>query len=140
MDRRRIINLFSYLLLVFILYGCGEEDSRPPIIFSVKAEPRIVEPGGSLIVTVEAGDPDRDKLSYIWLVSNGRIEGTGKTATWYSPETEGKYDITVTVSDGSESVNQSVSVRVWKTRPGDYYPLSIGNKWIYKDKSDNVIV
>lgn len=139
MDRRGIINFFHYFLLASILFSCSDEDSRPPIIFSIKAEPKIVEPGGSLTVTVEAGDPDKDKLSYSWSVSNGRIEGTNKTAIWYSPEAEGKYDITVTVSDGSNSVNQSITVRVWKTRPGDYYPLSVGNRWVYKDKNDNII-
>ncbi len=139
MDRRRIKNVFPYLLLVCILFGCSDEDSRPPIIFSIKAEPKIVEPGGSSTITVEAGDPDKDKLIYTWSVINGRIEGSGKSIIWYSPETEGKYDITVTVSDGSNSVNKSITIRVWKTRPGDYYPLSIGNKWIYKDENNNTI-
>ncbi len=140
MDRRRIEKIFPYLLLAGVLLGCSDEDSRPPIIFSIKAEPKIVEPGGSLTVTVEAGDPDKDKLSYTWSVPNGRIEGSGKSVIWYSPEVEGKYDITVKVSDGSDSVNKSVTVRVWKTRPGDYYPLSIGNRWIYKDESNNIII
>lgn len=126
--------------MAIILFGCGDEKSRPPIIFSIKAEPRIIEPGSSSTITVEAGDPDKDKLTYIWSSLDGRIEGSGKTALWHSPETEGKYDITVTVSDGSESISQSVTVRVWKTRPGDYYPLNIGNKWIYKDKDNNTII
>lgn len=139
MDRRRIKNIFPYLLLVCILSSCSDEDSRPPIIFSIKAEPKIVEPGGSSTITVEAGDPDKDKLIYTWSVINGKIEGSEKSIIWYSPEAEGKYDIIVTVSDGSNSVNKSITVRVWKTRPGDYYPLSIGNKWIYKDKNNNII-
>ena len=54
---------------------------------------------------------------------------------WLSPETEGKYDLMVTVSDGSSSVSETVMLRVSR----DYYPLAIGNTWTYKDGNGNIV-
>ena len=28
---------------------------------------------------------------------------------------------------------------MWRPRPGDYYPLAIGNKWVFRDGDDNQI-
>jgi len=134
-----MIKFLLYLVVIIVVFGCGRTDSRPPIIFSVKAYPEIVPPGESSTITVEAGDPDRDKLSYMWAASGGAIQGTGKTVAWLPPEIEGKYELTVTVSDGSDSVTETITVRVWKTRPGDYYPLAIGNKWTFQDNNNNSI-
>jgi len=139
----RSFHIKSIIIIVFailLIYGCGGDDSQPPIIFSVAAEPKIVAPGESSKITVEAGDPDKDKISYTWSASGGRIDGTGKAVTWVSPEAEGKYDLTVTVSDGSGTAEGSITLRVWKPRPGDYYPLEVGNKWTFVDKNSNTIV
>jgi hypothetical protein len=140
---REYLSLYTaaslYLMIALLGLGCGEEDSSSPIIFSITAEPDIVPPGDASAITVEAGDMDRDELSYLWTASAGKIEGSGKTVTWISPETEDKYGITVTVSDGSSSVAEMVMVRVWAPRPGDYYPLAIGNTWTYQDSDDKTI-
>jgi hypothetical protein len=134
-------HIIIFLSTAFILFvwGCGEDEPNPPIIFSVTAEPDIVPPGEASTLTVEAGDMDKDELSYSWVVPDGRIEGSGKTVNWIAPEVEGKYQLTVTVSDGTYSVPQSVDVWAWTPRPGDYYPLEIGNTWTYRDNDDNAI-
>ncbi len=134
-----VLCLASCVLCLVLAQGCGEEESNPPIIFEVTAKPAIIPPGESATITVEAGDMDRDELSYQWTVPAGQIEGSGKTVAWRSPETEGKYELTVTVSDGSNSVNGSVAVWVWRPRPGDYYPLEVGNTWTYQDNNGNNI-
>lgn len=138
-ERYFSLYIATSLALVLLALGCGEEDSRPPIIFTITAEPDIVPPGQASTLTVEAGDPDRGELSYAWTVPAGRIEGNGKTVTWLSPEVEGKYSLTVTVSDGSDSVADIVTVWVWAPRPGDYYPLEVGNTWTFRDSNDNTI-
>jgi len=135
-----MIRLFLPLMLAVLALGCERTDSHPPIIFSVSAEPEIVSPGEPSTITVKAGDADKDALAYQWTASGGDIEGIGKIVTWLSPQAEGKYEITVIVSDGSSSVSQTVNVRVWATRPGDYYPLAIGNKWTFQDNNNNTIV
>ena len=144
MDRPRnypAYHIISFLSLMFVLLvpGCGEEDPHPPIIFSLAAEPDIVPPGEASTLTVEAGDEDRDEISYLWSASGGRVEGSGKTVTWISPEVEGQYVLTVTVSDDSDSVTQTVTVWVWTPRPGDYYPLAVGNTWAFQDNNGNSI-
>lgn len=131
--------VFLSLALVVLASGCGEEDPNPPIIFSVTAKPPIVPPGEAATLTVEAGDIDKDELSYQWTVPVGEIEGSGNTVTWKAPETEGKYNLNVTVSDGVDSVMGSVGVWVWAPRPGDYYPLEVSNTWTYQDENDNTI-
>ncbi len=133
------ITISLLLTLVLLALGCGEEDLRPPIIFSITAEPDIILPGESSTITVQAGDPDKDDISYIWTTEDGQIQGSGKTVTWLSPETEGKYILTVTVSDGIDSVTETVDVWVWVPRQGDYYPLEVGNTWTFRDKDDNTI-
>lgn len=134
-----MIRLILLLAITILIIGCGEEEQNTPIIFSIKADPQIVLPNGTSNITVEAGDQDKDTLTYTWAVSSGNIEGSGKNVVWKSPNEEGKYEITVTVSDGSDSVSEIISVRVWTPRPGDYYPMAIGDKWTYKDKEDSTI-
>jgi len=134
-----MIRIILALTIILSMLGCGADDQHPPIIFSIKAEPKIVSPGESSTITVEAGDADKDKISYLWVASGGQVNGTGKTINWTSPKDEGKYELTVTVSDGSSSAKTTISVRVWIPRPGDYYPLAIGDKWTYLDKESNQI-
>ena len=132
------ITITFLMMLVLLVLGCSEE-TEPPIIFSVTAEPDIVSPGETSTITVKAGDPDRDDISYVWTAEDGQIQGSGKTVTWLSAETEGKYVLTVTVSDGTESASQTVDIWVWKPRQGDYYPLEVGNMWTFKDTEGNTI-
>ncbi len=123
------------LALILLVLGCGESDPRPPIIFSVTSEPEMVSPGEESTIVVEAGDVDSDELFYTWTVSAGTIQGDGKTVTWSSPEIEGKYELEITVSDGSNSVSETVILRVSR----NYYPLAIGNIWTYKDTEGNTV-
>ena len=143
-NRKKCLPLYiavslSLTLVLLAFAGCSRTDSHPPVIFSVTAEPDIVPPGQASTLTVEAGDMDRDELSYLWTVSAGSIEGSGKTVMWLSPEVEGQYQLTVTVSDGSDSVAQTVTVWVWAPRPGDYYTLEVGNTWTFQDNNDDTI-
>ena len=133
------ITVSLLLVIVLLIPGCGEESSEPPIIFSITAEPDIIPPGETSTVTIKAGDPDQDDLSYVWTAEDGQIQGSGKSIVWSSPTTEGKYTLTVTVSDGADSVTQAVGIWVWTPRQGDYYPLEIGNQWIFKDTEGNTI-
>ncbi|MEK7398952.1 MAG: PKD domain-containing protein, partial [Candidatus Poribacteria bacterium] len=134
-----MIKLICVAIILLSIIGCGEDKQSLPVIFSLDAKPNIVLPGNPSTITVEAGDPDKSKLSYLWTASSGQINGNGKTVTWTSPKEEGKYEITVTVSDGTDSATQKIFLRVWIPRPGDYYPLAVGNKWTYNDKEGNII-
>jgi len=60
--------------------------------------------------TCIASDPDGDNLTYSWTADNGTISGNGAMATWVSPVTMGKYNITVTVGDGKGGEATAVQV------------------------------
>jgi len=74
--------------------------NEPPTITSLTADAPWTTPSGSLQVTCEAEDPDRDELTYEWTATAGNITGTGAAASWTAPDELGMYDITVVVSDG----------------------------------------
>jgi len=64
-------------------------------------------------ITCLASDPNRDKLSYTWMASEGRILGQGKECIWTAPGMSGLYKITVTVRDVKDGLaNLSMMVKV----------------------------
>jgi len=74
--------------------------NHPPAITSLEAEPERVLPLGSCQIAYNASDPDGDELSYNWSASRGEITEEGATVIWTAPNSEGSYNITVTVTDG----------------------------------------
>ncbi len=90
-----------------------EEGNRSPAISSLTAEPAAVSRGGYSRLACIASDPDGDKLSYSWSASGGSLREDSSLATWTSPDIEGEYRITITVSDdkggtATETVNIAV--------------------------------
>jgi len=73
--------------------------NRQPVIQQVTGSPDWF-PQTQGQFTCIASDPDGDRLLYKWTADNGTISGDGATVTWISPAATGKYNITVTVSDG----------------------------------------
>ena len=142
-DRLQRLPLFIVTLL-FLIPGCGEDDKKnsnfAPRIFVFEAESDIVEPGAQANITLKAGDIENDGLTFEWFASGGAIQGGDSGATWTAPEEERKYRIEVTVSDGRKSTTSSIDLQVWRTRPGDYYPLAVGNIWIYRDDMGNQVI
>jgi len=128
-------------LAVLFFYGCGDngDENLEPTIFEFSADPSIIEPGEQSIITIKAGDLEEDKLSYLWSVTGGSFSETTSGGIWTAPDIEGKYEISVEVSDGENKVPQTIEVWAWKHREGDYYPLAIGNKWFYEDEEGNEI-
>ena len=134
--------LFIALSLILIL-GCSEsnrDDNFAPRISVFEVESDIVEPGTQVGITLKAIDINGDKLSFEWYANGGMIHGDDLGAIWTAPEEERKYLIEVTVSDGRKSTESTIDIRVWRTRPGDYYPLAVGNTWRYRDDQGNRVV
>lgn len=75
------------------------QPNRPPVIqqFTGISDWSAATAGD---ITCSASDPDGDNLTYSWAADNGTIKGAGPIISWTSPATMGKYNITVTVSDG----------------------------------------
>lgn len=135
-------HLFPLFIAIplFLLLGCGESEHHEnfaPRISVFEADSDIIEPGAPVDIKFKAVDIDGDELSVEWYATGGTIQGDNLGATWTAPEDERKYLIEVTVSDGRKSTTSTIDIRVWRTRPGDYYPLAIGNKWHYRDDQEN---
>ena len=75
------------------------QPNRAPIIQSLYgAKEWVPQSDGPFFC--KASDPDSDNLVYTWTADNGTIKGNGPDVTWTSPSAMGKYNISVTVSDG----------------------------------------
>lgn len=72
----------------------------PPTINSLIADADWTTTSGSIQVTCDASDPDRDELSYEWTATGGDISGVGHEVTWTAPQEVGIYNVTVVVKDG----------------------------------------
>jgi hypothetical protein len=108
--------LVSLVILTMLLAGgCF---NKPPVITSLTPSATEVARGGSCTVNCVATDENTDDtLTYAWSASGGAISGTGSTVTWTAPTTEGSYSVTVTVSDGKESVSDSCNITVANIPP-----------------------
>ena len=128
---------------LFLILGCGEsnrDDNFAPRISVFEVESDIVEPGTQVDIKLKAIDVDGDNLSFEWYATGGTIQSDELGAIWTAPEEERKYLIEVTVSDGRKSTTSTIDIRVWRTRPGDYYPLAVGNTWRYRDDKGNQVI
>lgn len=142
MSRIGSIKAILIVGLIFLgIYGCGDsgDENLEPKIFELSADSTIIEPGAKSTITVQAGDPEKDTLSYLWSVTGGSFSETESGGIWTAPDEEGKHQISVEVSDGENKVSQTIEVWVWAPREGDYYPLAVGNRWIYEDEEGNEI-
>ena len=94
-----------------------------PRIESVSADPPIVEPGGTTVVTCQASDEDGDALTYQWEADAGTFDGEGSEVSWTAPGLPGHHVLSCVVDDGAgASAVGSVGVTA-----GDlvgYYPFN----------------
>jgi hypothetical protein len=75
------------------------KENQPPTIGQISGSTNWM-PLSEGQFTSSAMDPDGDNLTYTWLADNGTLTSNGRSATWSSPATMGKYNITLTVNDG----------------------------------------
>ena len=132
-----------WFLLIGVGLGCGDDVSHDtnlaPRILTFEAESDVVAPGTEVSIRLVAEDLENDVLSYTWSVTGGELTENPAGALWHAPETERKYQIEVTVSDGENTTRSTLDIQVWRTRPGNYYPLAVGNTWHYRDENGGEI-
>jgi len=73
--------------------------NRPPMV-RLSCDPCRVQPGGRLLITALAQDPDGDVLSYAWSSASGGISASGAAAEWVAPAEKGPVPVAVVVTDG----------------------------------------
>ena len=146
MKRLDCVPIFYSIFFFIVVVGCGiDEDissnkNIAPVISVFETESEIVQPGTEVTIRLQADDLDNDILTYTWYASEGKITGDESGAIWKAPNTEKKYPIRVTVSDGANSTTSTIDIQVWRIREGNYYPLAVGNKWTYGDAEGTEII
>ena len=110
---------FLFALFILILIGCEDKTdviepevppNRPPVIDRVIL-PDQIEANTPLKLQVITRDADKDKLSIVWEVSEGKVDAD----VWTSPNRATEVEISVHVSDGENpAVSQSKNVTVVK--------------------------
>ena len=70
-----------------------------PRIQALAVESQEVEFGSSATIYGTVFDQDSDDLMYSWSSNGGTIQGQGATVIWEAPDTEGTFEIILTVSD-----------------------------------------
>jgi len=101
-----------------------------PVILGVTPASDRIEPSDLAQVAVEVEDADGDALTYVWAASQGEVVGDGPTVDWTAPETEGLYQLSVTVDDGrGGTAEYSTSVRVKKNYAPEIVELTSFSDW-----------
>jgi hypothetical protein len=107
-----------------------------PVILSVTSASDRIEPSDLSQVVCEAEDADGDSLTYAWTASQGEVVGEGPTVDWNAPDTEGLYQLSVTVDDGrGGSAEFSTSVRVKKNYAPEIVELTSFSDWAMPETS-----
>lgn len=146
MKKYSSVYFFLSILSFLVIVGCGiDEDisskkNFAPMISVFETDSEIVQPGTEVSIRLQADDLENDILTYTWYASEGEITGDESGAIWKAPDTEKKYPIRVTVSDGANSTTSTIDIQVWQLREGNYYPLAVGNKWTFRDAEGTEII
>jgi hypothetical protein len=73
--------------------------NQPPVIDDITGA-SSVPANGTASLTCVAHDPDGDSLTYSWTCTRGRVSPTtGRTVTFYAPDTSGSVVVTATARD-----------------------------------------
>lgn len=113
--------VLTLALLLICSLGCGGDDNpaappavnHAPVVNSVTCSPTTLGSGGGTVtVSVSATDSDGDNLTYSYSATLGTVSGSGPTAVWSVPGTEGSHSVTVQVSDGTANASGQAGVSV----------------------------
>ena len=115
---------------IMLLVPSCKAANHPPVITSLEAEAERVFPSGSCQIVCIAADEDGDELSYEWSASKGDINGDGATVTWTAPDSEGIYNIAITVTDGRDGeVTDYVTITVKANESPEIDSLAADSDW-----------
>ncbi|MCB2199363.1 hypothetical protein KQI63_08165 [bacterium] len=132
----RFVPSLLALALLVVMIGCdsASDENSPPRINRAWAQPDTVLPNGSVTLFVDAEDPDAgtpdaefDSLSIQWSSAEGNFPAADDQfqVQWTAPNAQGRFGIQVQVSDGKETVTDSVFVVVSEIVTNAQYAITI---------------
>lgn len=107
--------------------------NRPPAIAGIHVNKSSGVLPLLIKATVEAKDPEKDKVTYVWDMGNGATKETTTPEVDYTYTTAGDYQISVTVKDkeGAYAKSSAASVYAGNEAPVVAINLSGGNRSFY---------
>ena len=82
--------------------------------------------------TVDAVDPEKDKMNFVWDLGNGEKKETTEPKLEYTYDKAGDYTISVSVSDKEKATTKSGEVRVYAGNETPVVTINLeGNKTFY---------
>lgn len=131
-------------MLLLTAWGCGEDGlkeggNHPPNISVLAVVPENPEPNSIAQVRYQVVDVDGDPVTVRFEATAGRVVQDAEGVRWETPPETGTFRITCIASDGKDLHRRSLDVLVWQPAPGDYYPLAIGNEWVFQDERGNTV-
>lgn len=124
------------------IFGCGGDDeivNHTPNVLSLTVTPENPAPGDVVPLHYNVEDVDGDPVTLRWEVTGGSVAVKEGIPYWVVPDVEGTYRITLFATDGKAHDAKSLDVLVWKPRAGNYYPLAVGNEWVFLDNNQHII-
>lgn len=103
--------MIPLLMLAVLFFGCGV---LPPVISSITVSPsnRVIAES-PVSISAEATSGSGLALTYTWSANGGSLSSnTGKSIVWTAPSAPGVYIVTLTVSDGTNSVSDTINIVV----------------------------
>ena len=115
--------------LVRIDFNSG---NRPPVVNNISVDKTSGDIPLQINATVDARDPDGDKLTYEWDLGNGTKKTTTEPKLQYTLNSIGDYPITVTVKDDKNASSKSGIVAVYAGNEAPQVNIELaGNKTFY---------
>lgn len=89
------------------------QENAAPEVGGISAVPDEPTSDDTVVLTVDATDADGDELTYTWSIDGERQSVSGPSVSWPKP-TAGDHTITVVVSDGADTAEAFLDVRVYE--------------------------
>ncbi len=107
--------------------------NRPPAIASIKVDKVTGTLPFTGTATVDAKDPEKDKMTYIWKLGNGTTKETSTPQLNFNYTTPGDYKLSVTVKDdkGDSAISEPVELYAGNETPVVNIQLNNSNKSFY---------
>lgn len=137
----RAWSIVACVTAVLLLPGCGDDvqSNTAPNILVLVTEPEYPAPGEAVAIRFDVLDLDGDRVRLSWELTGGEVFVEDGRYFWRAPDEEGQHQITLRANDGQDVDGKTVDILVWRPREGNYYPLAVGNKWVYVDENDETV-